>query len=382
MTPDPREILIVDDEIGIRELLTEILQDEGFSVVACESAKQAMEVRKQRQPALVLLDIWMPDMDGLALLRSWRQEHLLTMPVMMMSGHATVDLAVEAVQLGAVDVLEKPIGLQKLLQAIRSAPEKFKNASMQMKCPMHSWPVSIGQIHRESLALEKLGDQHKIIGLVGETGTPFEWFARSFHCSKGVFKVIKGHLELQHINCADFKFGSFMLPYSEKTQRMVEKLEKNLEEHHIKIFFVMSQKSLSTPRHWMWLVIPHLSQYLDDLEQMVEFAKNHWINSGECIVEDEDINFEALKHHVWRGNYEELIGYLKTGQLSRVGHIQEICLDFSLDLKTLRDDFERRYLEYHLVQSGGNMNEMSRQVGLERTHLYRKLRHLGLKSSS
>ncbi len=122
-------ILVVDDELGIRDLLSEILNDEGHQVELAENAAQARAARQRARPDLVLLDIWMPDTDGVTLLKEWSTTGLLTMPVVMMSGHATIDTAVEATKIGAMSFLEKPITLQKLLQAVdqgltRHAPRK------------------------------------------------------------------------------------------------------------------------------------------------------------------------------------------------------------------------------------------------------------------
>ena len=116
-------ILVVDDEMGIRELLNEILTDEGHTVYAAESAIQARTIREQMRPDLVLLDIWMPDTDGITLLKEWSKTGQLTMPVVMMSGHATIDTAVEATRIGALNFLEKPIALQKLLKTVNKALE-------------------------------------------------------------------------------------------------------------------------------------------------------------------------------------------------------------------------------------------------------------------
>ena len=116
-------ILVVDDEMGIRELLNEILTDEGHTVYSAESAIQARTVREQMRPDLVLLDIWMPDTDGITLLKEWSNSGQLTMPVVMMSGHATIDTAVEATRIGALNFLEKPIALQKLLKTVNKALE-------------------------------------------------------------------------------------------------------------------------------------------------------------------------------------------------------------------------------------------------------------------
>jgi DNA-binding NtrC family response regulator len=111
-------ILVVDDELGIRDLLWEILNDEGHSVEVAENAAQARAARLRDRPDLVLLDIWMPDTDGVTLLKEWSATGALTMPVIMMSGHATIDTAVEATRIGALAFLEKPITLQKLLKAV------------------------------------------------------------------------------------------------------------------------------------------------------------------------------------------------------------------------------------------------------------------------
>lgn len=111
-------ILVVDDELGIRDLLSEILNDEGHQIELAENAAQARAARARARPDLVLLDIWMPDTDGVTLLKEWSSNGLLTMPVIMMSGHATIDTAVEATKIGAMAFLEKPITLQKLLKAV------------------------------------------------------------------------------------------------------------------------------------------------------------------------------------------------------------------------------------------------------------------------
>ena len=111
-------ILVVDDELGIRDLLLEILNDEGHQVELAENAAEARAARSRTKPDLVLLDIWMPDTDGVTLLKEWSASGLLSMPVIMMSGHATIDTAVEATKIGAIAFLEKPITLQKLLKAV------------------------------------------------------------------------------------------------------------------------------------------------------------------------------------------------------------------------------------------------------------------------
>lgn len=122
-------ILVVDDELGIRDLLFEILNDEGHQVELAENATQAREYRAQHRPDLVLLDIWMPDTDGVSLLKEWAATRLLTMPVIMMSGHATIETAVEATRIGAHSFLEKPITLQKLLTAVEQGLQRHPSAA-------------------------------------------------------------------------------------------------------------------------------------------------------------------------------------------------------------------------------------------------------------
>lgn len=127
------QILVVDDEIGIRELLSEILEDEGHHIWLAENATAARRLRAEKRPDLVLLDIWMPDTDGISLLKEWGASGLLTMPVVMMSGHGTIDTAVEATRHGAVEFLEKPIALQKLLATVKKA---LKHDAQTVKPPL------------------------------------------------------------------------------------------------------------------------------------------------------------------------------------------------------------------------------------------------------
>ena len=141
-----KQILVVDDEIGIRELLSEILFDEGYQMHLAENAEQARAYRNGHEPDLVLLDIWMPDTDGIALLKEWADQELLTMPVVMMSGHGTIETAVEATRIGAVDFLEKPIALQKLLATVAKFINK-RTAPAQV-------PLSEAQDQKITLAID------------------------------------------------------------------------------------------------------------------------------------------------------------------------------------------------------------------------------------
>lgn len=148
-----KHILVVDDEIGIRELLSEILFDEGYQIHLAENAEQARAYRNEHEPDLVLLDIWMPDTDGVTLLKEWVEQDLLTMPVVMMSGHGTIETAVEATRIGALDFLEKPIALKKLLSTVaRAIKEGMPKPTAQ----------SADDVAQQHLAINGGGEQQTI----------------------------------------------------------------------------------------------------------------------------------------------------------------------------------------------------------------------------
>ena len=173
------DILIVDDEIGIRDLLSEILQDEGYTVALAENAEEARQLRHQTRPAMVLLDIWMPDCDGITLLKEWAKNGQLNMPVVMMSGHASIDTAVEATKIGALDFLEKPIALQKLLSTVDRA---LKYGEMQAASGLSLDKLGNSPAIQElNRALERSAKQNTPVLLAGETGSPFDLVARYFH---------------------------------------------------------------------------------------------------------------------------------------------------------------------------------------------------------
>ena len=174
-----QQVLVVDDEIGIRELLSEILRDEGYQVRLAENASQARELRGQARPDLVLLDIWMPDTDGITLLKEWAASGMLTMPVVMMSGHGTIETAVEATRIGAFDFLEKPIALQKLLGTVGA---RSKRGAVEPHAPL-----SLGSLGRAALItelkqrLERVRSLRSPVLLAAEPGSGAEVCARFLH---------------------------------------------------------------------------------------------------------------------------------------------------------------------------------------------------------
>jgi DNA-binding NtrC family response regulator len=139
-------ILVVDDEVGIRQLLSEILGDEGHAVLMAENAARAREIRAREAVDLVLLDIWMPDTDGVTLLKEWAANGQLSMPVIMMSGHATIDTAVEATRFGALEFLEKPIAMARLLSAVRSGLERGRLMRNLRPAPAVAQPAATSAV--------------------------------------------------------------------------------------------------------------------------------------------------------------------------------------------------------------------------------------------
>ena len=186
-------ILVVDDELGIRDLLLEILNDEGHNVEAAENAGQARQARLRSAPDLVLLDIWMPDTDGVSLLKEWATSGLLTMPVIMMSGHATIDTAVESTKIGAHSFLEKPITLQKLLKAVNDGLAKggrAKTVAQQISAPKQidltvESAMTGGQSLPEAMDIGPLANQSFLLDKpLREARDEFEKSYFEFHLSK------------------------------------------------------------------------------------------------------------------------------------------------------------------------------------------------------
>jgi DNA-binding NtrC family response regulator len=176
-----RQVLVVDDEIGIRELLRDILQDEGYQVKLAENAAEAREYRQHTRPDVVLLDIWMPDCDGITLLKEWGAGGMLTMPVVMMSGHGTIDTAVEATRIGAFDFLEKPIALQKLLKTVTSA---LKHSEQLPKSDMTLLNLGKSAVINElRQRLEQVSMSKAPLLLIGEKGSGAELCAKFLHQS-------------------------------------------------------------------------------------------------------------------------------------------------------------------------------------------------------
>jgi len=447
----PRHILVVDDEPDIRNLVSDILQDEGYTVTTAEGGEEARKARRTRRPDLILLDIWMEDVDGITLLREWSESGDLPCPVVMMSGHGTVETAVEATRLGAYDFIEKPISLAKLLLTIERAFESDRLQRENIGLRKHAQPVvePIGK----SRVMEQLREharkiaQHKSWVLIyGEPGTGKGTFARYIHQTSprrdGPFVEIAvgsispensaaeffGHEDgenihygrLEQANGGTLCIGDIadmdlqtqtrllsVLQTSSFTRlggkeavevdlRIIATTQRNLEEEVAAGRF---RDDLFYHLNVVPLHIPSLKEHADDVHDLLNFYIDYFVVNDKLAYRH--FNFAAqnrLRNYEWPGNIRELknlvqrlliLGTSEVIELEEVeraisslpahsGDQQTSTPAYDLPLREARDQFEKDYLEFQLRACDGSIGKLAKRVGMERTHLYRKLRSLGI----
>lgn len=411
------QILVVDDEVGIRELLSEILVDEGHQVRLAQNAAEARDVRGRARPDLVLLDIWMPDTDGITLLKEWAANGQLTMPVVMMSGHGTIETAVEATRIGAYGFLEKPIAMQKLLVTVGKALAQGTAIKMIETAPSLAVLGRAAEIASVRERLERLKDVRTAVLLEGEPGCGQELCARFLHRSntpwvapegtklidessgKGLAQAAEGTLYLRDVD-----------ELSRENQRVLAAQIPALEKCNVRVIATANlglagrvangqfDSKLYSMVASVTVRVPSLREHPDDIPEIANLMLSRLIETKEVsprVFSTAALN--ALRLHPWPGNLAQLESAVKTAALVASG--QEILvadlgaalgsledapaaslggLPLDVELRVARDAFERAYFEYHLAREGGNMSKVAEKVGLERTHLYRKLKQLGL----
>ena len=410
------QILIVDDEVGIRELLSEILRDEGHQVRLAQNAGEARQIRGRVRPDLVLLDIWMPDTDGITLLKEWASTGQLTMPVVMMSGHGTIDTAVEATRIGAHAFLEKPIALQKLLSTVGTA---LRQGTLTINAPAVSATVGKSRAVEQLRAqLERLRTLKSSALFIGEPGAGMEQCARLLHLPNtpwvapedfSVFDQMQTNLVGQASEGILFLREVGELTRAQQKNLLMQTLK--LERYNTRILSSnstdlaeMVAKGAFDPRLYAILTgvilrLPGLRERAEDVPELANLVLARAIESKEAPTRSfNTAALNALRNYHWPGNLVQLESVVKTvAQLGLGGEIgvadvtnalvtleaplpspaQTLPLD--CELREARDAFERVYFEYHLSREGGNMSRVAERVGLERTHLYRKLKQLGVK---
>ncbi len=416
-------ILVVDDEVGIRELLRDILEDEGYHVLLAENAAQARSHRQQARPDLVLLDIWMPDCDGVTLLKEWGTGGMLTMPVVMMSGHATVDTAVEATRIGAFDFLEKPVALQKLLKTVTAAlrhGERLPRQSLNL--------ISLGKsapIMELRQRLEQAARQHGPLLLVGAKGCGSELCARTLHKPDTPWHTLSQPAHLAEAPIAlleHHREGLIFIPEIADLDRIQQKglllLIKNADKHEVRIVCATSRnlpqrvsegqfdEALLQAIGSLTVRIPALNEHREDIPDLARALIAQASESGEVPYREFDTAaLNALRNADWPGglaqledavrqlastSLHEIIGQKDVERvLGEFDHLEPPppatgTLPISLDqpLREARDAFERLYFEHHIAKTGGNMSKVAEAVELERTHLYRKLKQLGISKNN
>ncbi len=406
------KILIVDDEIGIRELLSEILRDEGHDVQLAENAAAARAARNAGRPDMVLLDIWMPDTDGITLLKEWSANGQLTMPVVMMSGHGTIDTAVEATRIGAIDYLEKPIALQKLLAAVKRGlqrpvasctPAPLTLAALSRSAPLRELRRRVEQMIAGSRVLLLRVGAGSLAELVARSvqtpGAPWlDLAAVAVPLDLSQLQACQGGVlfvgELGRLSRAQQKNLAFAI---ERLDRYELRLVAASERSHDALAAEGWDESLLARLFEVSLAPPSIADVRDDLPELAAQILQHLIEAGEVPLRR--FSSAALNHlrtQPWPGGYGELRGAVKSlalatleeeiglsevrRQLAPVAETGVCGIVLDQPLREAREAFERAYFEHHLRLEHGNMTRLAEKTGLERTHLYRKLKQLGLQA--
>jgi DNA-binding NtrC family response regulator len=441
-------ILVVDDEADIRGLLKEILSEEGYEVDVAANAVQARASRARQSPDLVLLDIWMPDVDGISLLREWSASTTDGCPVVMMSGHGTVETAVEATRLGAFDFVEKPLSLAKLLRTVERALDagKRRRQSGKLLAPQLLAPVGKSKIMQQLRAeLQQVAGNPSSVLLIGEPGSGREAFARYIHerspragapfvalvasslreadaesrlfGREGSEGVHAGVLEdaadgtlfiheiedlppgVQRLLVGVLEAGRFTrLGGTEQVEfraRALSSAQPGIENRAGPEGF---RRDLLAHLNMLIVRTPPLRDYAEDVPELLR----HYVDR---LVDAEGLPFRRfsvaaqnrLRNYPWPDNVRELKNLVhrlliqKGPEEIRLEEIErELAVQappgeplvkqdlLALPLREAREQFERAYLQQQLLLCNGKVGQLAKRVGMERTHLYRKLRSLGV----
>ena len=445
-------ILVVDDEPDIRNLVQEILVDEGYKVSVAENTAVARKYANSKRPDLVLLDIWMPGEDGISLLKDWQKTGSIDCPVVMMSGHGTVETAVEATRLGAYDFIEKPLTMAKLLVSVKRALEAGeKNAETSDANDLIEMPIG------SSLSIQSLRDQAKklavhdnVLIIKGETGVGKKSFANFVHSlstrnakrfmalnednfnnhesakqlfgseendviTPGVFELCKGGSiyisDVASLNTQGQKFLSHLLQKKQyrrfggiNAQKFdVRVMVGTLSDLQAAVKANRCDDELYFLLNVVAVRIPALREHLQDVPELLRYYIDFYCSKENYPYRNFAIAAQnLLLHYNWPGNIRELKNLVQrllilssSDEVSAeevelaLEEVEEQSIEkttdsttyenlYQLPLREARESFERSYFLHQLKQVDGNISKLSERVGLERTHLYRKLRALGI----
>jgi two-component system, NtrC family, nitrogen regulation response regulator NtrX len=446
-----RHILVVDDEPDIRTLVQEILEDEGYTVTTADCGEAARKARRTRRPDLILLDIWMEDVDGITLLREWSEGGDLPCPVVMMSGHATVETAVEATRLGAYDFIEKPISLAKLLLTVERAFESSRLQRENVDLREHTQLV-VEPVGRTPV-MEQLREQARKIALhnswvliSGEAGVGKGTFARYIHqqsprCHGPFVEIAVGSISeensaaelfghedgetihyglLEQSNGGTLCIGDIADMDLQTQARLLSVFQTNsftrlggreaveVDLRVIATTHANLEEEVATGRfrddlfyhlNVVPLHIPALREHADDVHDLLNFFIDHMVTHEKLSYRHFSVAAQnRLRNYQWPGNIRELrnlvqrLLILGSGDEIDVAEIEQalstlVVTDesggaaqtaYDLPLREAREQFEHDYLMHQLREVGGSVGKLAKRVGMERTHLYRKLRALGI----
>ena len=441
-------VLVVDDEADIRALIKDILADESYGVTVAANAAEARSARTNQKFDLILLDIWMPDTDGITLLREWSDNGELNCPVVIMSGHGTVDAAVEATRLGAFDFVEKPLSLAKLLRTVEAALE---SAGKQSRAARNLLPSLLAPVGRSALMqglrerVQQYARHDGSVLMSGEPGTGRGAFARYMHglsrradeplttltaasitdsnCEEQLLgserggEVIAGALErasggtlvidelsdlglaAQKVLFGILESGRFTRIGGGSPIRVDARIVATVgPEYEARIVAGELRRDLISHLSELSLRIPPLRDYAEDVPELLTYYVDK-------LVDAEGLTFRRfsvaaqnrLRNYPWPDNVRELKNFVRrlllSGRSDDIG-LEEVEAEISaaapineplvkqdllaLPLREAREQFERAYLKQQLVLCGGKVGQLAKRVGMERTHLYRKLRSLGV----
>lgn len=436
-------ILVVDDEQDIRTLVCEILEDEGYAVTEAENGESARSAFARQAHDLVLLDIWMPDIDGITLLKEWSQSGRLDCPVVMISGHGTLETAVEATRLGAHDFVQKPLSLAKLLATVKAALAGGGAAAAIPATPSATPPQGSSpqmQLLRRTAA--QAASTPEPVLITGEPGSGKEHLAAWLHQQSGVSGpfLMLDRLRLSSEGPQEALLGTEETPgifaqASGGTLFMPELQDLDLEAQSLVAAILAAgawtgpgaddprpvdcriiasvtgdpetlvkedklDKTLQLQVGVLPLHLPPLRERPQDVPDLIGHHADRLSNRDGLAYRHFSISaLNRLRNHGWPGNERELINLVKRllvlgteGEVT-VQEVEEALRQpgsaptaeaparpdtFDLPLREAREAFERDYLTYQLRKAGGSVGKLSEAVGMERTHLYRKLRSLGI----
>lgn len=414
MKKSEQHILIVDDELEIRKIIQEILDDEGFSTATAASAEEARRSIEKRTPDLVFLDIWMPEEDGISLLKEWTSEPSLDIPVIMISGHATIETAIEATKLGARNFIEKPISIEKLLN---SAQEAIKQNETQDNVFVHL--IKRTKAFTDVINdLKKELEQENIFVLLSEEGLEKEAWAQALYQSnyseEGEFKLLQfdqsglpnpleeldifGELHNKE-NSMVFLDGIESLS-AEDQKKLSIKITKEAKNNSKKV--LISATNLEDvaliAKNIKVLNIPPLREHLKEVTVILDDALKFFVEANDSGYRRLSLAAQnMLSKYQWPGNLRQLVDLIQAllsrqdKEIVNVDEIQEIIIlqgpsgniliennILSLSMREAKKLFEKAYLSKQLELVDGKISELSRRVDMERTNLYRKLQSLDI----